>query len=73
MGENEINIIVWDAERSLPKIIEALRANNVPVRKTSMTKPTLDDVFLRYAGVRLEEASGRISEVRHVRSMIRRG
>jgi len=73
LGENEINIVVQDAEHSLPKIIESLRANNIFVRKASITKPNLDDVFLRYAGVRLEAASGRISEVRQVRSMIRRG
>ncbi|MEM1607546.1 MAG: ATP-binding cassette domain-containing protein [Candidatus Bathyarchaeia archaeon] len=73
LGENEINIVVQDAEHSLPKIIESLRANNILVRKASITKPNLDDVFLRYAGVRLEAASGRISEVRQVRSMIRRG
>ncbi|MEM1587029.1 MAG: ATP-binding cassette domain-containing protein [Candidatus Bathyarchaeia archaeon] len=73
LGENEINIIVQDAEHSLPKIIESLRAKNILVRKASITKPALDDVFLRYAGVRLEAASGRISEVRQVRSMIRRG
>ncbi|MEM0196421.1 MAG: ATP-binding cassette domain-containing protein [Desulfurococcaceae archaeon] len=73
LGENEINIVVQDAEHSLPKIIESLRTVNILVRKASITKPTLDDVFLRYAGVRLEVASGRISEVRQVRSMIRRG
>ncbi|MEM4521312.1 MAG: ATP-binding cassette domain-containing protein [Candidatus Bathyarchaeia archaeon] len=72
-GENEISIIVQDAEHSLPKIIEALRTSKILVKKASITKPTLDDVFLRYAGVRLEAASGRISEVRQVRSMIRRG
>ncbi|MEM1673937.1 MAG: 4Fe-4S binding protein [Candidatus Bathyarchaeia archaeon] len=72
-GENEISIIVQDAEHSLPKIIETLRTSKILVKKASITKPTLDDVFLRYAGVRLEAASGRISEVRQVRSMIRRG
>ncbi|MEM1989685.1 MAG: ATP-binding cassette domain-containing protein, partial [Candidatus Bathyarchaeia archaeon] len=74
MGGNEVNIVSRDAEHSLPEIMDILRLNGVSVRRVSITKPTLDDVFLKYAGVRLEPvAAGRISEVRHVRSMIRRG
>ncbi|MEM0217119.1 MAG: ATP-binding cassette domain-containing protein [Candidatus Bathyarchaeia archaeon] len=72
-GENEISIMVQDAEHSLPEIIETLRISKILVKKTSIIKPTLDDVFLKYAGTRLEAASGRISEVRQVRSMIRGG
>jgi ABC-2 type transport system ATP-binding protein len=70
---DEMNIVTQDAESSLPEIMEALRASKVLVKRVSITKPTLDDVFLKYAGVRLETAAGRISEVRQVRRMIRRG
>ncbi|MEM2341455.1 MAG: ATP-binding cassette domain-containing protein [Candidatus Bathyarchaeia archaeon] len=73
LSGNELNIVVQDAEYSLPEIMEILRANNIPVKKISITKPTLDDVFLKYAGIRLEPATGRISEVRQIRHMIRRG
>lgn len=73
INEQEINVIVQDAELALPKIMDILTSGGVLIRKASITKPTLDDVFLKYAGVRLEPSSGRISEVRQIRSMIRRG
>ncbi|MEM2939234.1 MAG: ATP-binding cassette domain-containing protein [Candidatus Bathyarchaeia archaeon] len=73
INEQEINVIVQDAELALPKIMDILTSSGVLIRKASITKPTLDDVFLKYAGVRLEPSSGRISEVRQIRSMIRRG
>jgi len=70
--DSELNIVVRDSETALPVIVETLRKQRVSVRKISMTKPTLDDVFLKYAGTRLEP-SGRVSEVRQARAMIKRG
>ena len=70
---DEISVVAQDAEASLPKVMEVLRSNKILVRRASITKPTLDDVFLKYAGVRLEPSAGRISEVRQVRRMIGRG
>jgi ABC-2 type transport system ATP-binding protein len=72
LSNSELSVLVDDAETALPEVIEILRDESVPVGKISMTKPTLDDVFLKYAGTRLE-STGRISEVTHVRRMIRRG
>ena len=69
---SELRVIVKDAETALPNVIEVLRRNDVTVKKISITKPTLDDVFLKYAGVKLETGGG-ISEVRQVRRMIRSG
>ncbi|MCR4391721.1 MAG: ATP-binding cassette domain-containing protein [Candidatus Acetothermia bacterium] len=68
----EVRVVVKDYEAALPRIMEALREERLSVARVSMTKPTLDDVFLKYAGTRFE-AGGRISEVREVRRMIRRG
>jgi ABC-2 type transport system ATP-binding protein len=68
----ELSVVVKDAETVLPQIMEVLREKCVTVKKISVTKPTLDDVFLKYAGTRLE-SGGRISEVRQVRGRIRRG
>ena len=68
----EVRVIVEDAETALPTVIDVLRSKNIPVTKVSITKPTLDDVFLKYAGTKLETGGG-ISEVRQVRRMIRRG
>jgi ABC-2 type transport system ATP-binding protein len=72
VSESEVNILTQDAESSLPKIMEALRVNKVLVKRVSINKPTLDDVFLKYAGTRIETAE-RISNVRQMRRMIRRG
>lgn len=67
-----LSILVEDAEATLPDIISFLKSKEVFVEKVSITKPTLDDVFLKYAGTRLEER-GRISDVTHMRYMIRKG
>jgi ABC-2 type transport system ATP-binding protein len=72
VNKSEISVLVEDAETALPDAIEILRVEKISPEKISITKPTLDDVFLKYAGSRLE-TSGRISEVTHVRDMIRRG
>ena len=72
VNKSELNILVDDAETALPSVMEVLRTEGISAQKIAMTKPTLDDVFLKYAGTRLE-TTGRISEVTHVRDMIRRG
>jgi len=71
-NNSELSVVAKDAETVLPDVMEVLRVEGVRVKKTSITKPTLDDVFLKYAGTRLE-SGGRISEVRKVRGRIRRG
>ncbi|MCS7240129.1 MAG: ATP-binding cassette domain-containing protein [Candidatus Bipolaricaulota bacterium] len=72
VAEEEVRVVVQDAETSLPSLLEFLRQDGVSVTRVAMTKPTLDDVFLKYAGTRFE-AGGRVSEVRQMRRMIRRG
>ena len=72
VNNSELSILVEDAETSLPCIMELLRNANIKIEKISITKPTLDDVFLKYAGTRLE-TSGRISEATQMRRMIRKG
>ncbi|NHW44801.1 MAG: ATP-binding cassette domain-containing protein [Candidatus Verstraetearchaeota archaeon] len=70
-GEN-LSVLVSDAEPALPNLMGFLKSRGVSVGRASITKPTLDDVFLKYVGTRLEER-GRASEVTRVRDMIRRG
>jgi len=71
-NSNIINVLVENAEVALPHLMEILKNEGVNVGKVSITKPTLDDVFLKYAGTRLEE-KGRISDVTHMRYMIKKG
>ncbi|MEM3073099.1 MAG: DUF4162 domain-containing protein, partial [Candidatus Bathyarchaeia archaeon] len=63
---------VNDAETALPSIMEAARREKVTVKRVSITKPSLDDVFLKYAGTRLE-SGGEVTEVKRVRGAIKRG
>lgn len=72
VSSSELSVSVDDAETALPCVMDVLRSEGVSTGKISIDKPTLDDVFLKYAGSRLE-ASGRIGEVTSVRRMIKRG
>jgi ABC-2 type transport system ATP-binding protein len=70
--DGRLSVSVKGAESTLPHLMNILRNEGVYVEEVSMNKPTLDDVFLKYAGTRLEE-EGRISEIAHTRYMIRKG
>jgi ABC-2 type transport system ATP-binding protein len=72
VDNSEIRVVVEDSEIALPEVMEILESDGIPVKKVTLTKPTLDDVFLKYAGTSLESASG-IGEVRQVRRAIKRG
>jgi ABC-2 type transport system ATP-binding protein len=68
----EIKVVAKKAETALPKILKELNDREYAVISISMTKPTLDDVFLKYAGTRLESATS-VGEVRQMRRMIKAG
>ena len=70
--DGNLSVLVGDAESTLPDLMNFLKSEGASVEKVSITKPTLDDVFLKYVGTRLEE-KGRISDVTHMRDMIRKG
>jgi ABC-2 type transport system ATP-binding protein len=72
VSNSDLSVLVENAEVALPHLIDELRHEGITPAKISITKPTLDDVFLKYAGTRLE-TSGRIGEVRQTRRMIKRG
>ena len=69
---SDLVVVVEDAESALPDIMQALRGEGIPVSKISTTKPTLDDVFLKYAGTALETGAN-IWDLRQVRQRIGRG
>jgi ABC-2 type transport system ATP-binding protein len=72
ISNSELTVKVEDAETALPVIIEVLQSEKVEMKKISATKPTLDDVFLKYAGTAFTPTSG-LKEARQVRRMIKRG
>ena len=67
----ELVVVVEDAETALPVVMEILRNEGIFINKISMARPTLDDVFLKYAGI-ISSISGD-SKVRQIRSMGRKG
>jgi ABC-2 type transport system ATP-binding protein len=68
----ELSVIAGDAETALPVVMDILRNKDISVKKISMTRPNLDDVFLKYAGgISLE--SGGIREIKQIRSMSGKG
>jgi ABC-2 type transport system ATP-binding protein len=74
VGENSLSVIVESAERYVPEIIGSLSSNRIQVEAIFAQKPTLDDVFLKYAGSRLEaeEAGGDWRQIRQVRRTFRK-
>jgi len=50
LHDSQLDIVVEDGEIALPLIIEALRSEGISFKKISSSRPTLDDVFLKYAG-----------------------
>ena len=49
--DSTLNVIVEDVETALPDVMELLRLGGISVKKISTSRPTLDDVFLKYAGI----------------------
>ena len=47
---SHLDIAVERAESALPHILDILKKEDIVLKEISMEKPTLDDVFLKYAG-----------------------
>jgi len=53
---NHLKIYLNKAEEMLPQITEFLLKMQVPIKSIQMSEPSLDDVFVHYTGLTLEEA-----------------
>ena len=51
---NDLRITVQDGAGKIPSFVNELTANNIEIEAVSASKPTLDDVFLKVTGSRLE-------------------
>jgi len=56
--DSTLNVTVEDAETALPGVMDVLRSGEISVVRIATTKPTLDDVFLRYAGTMRGSGAG---------------
>ncbi|MEM4576706.1 MAG: ATP-binding cassette domain-containing protein [Candidatus Nezhaarchaeales archaeon] len=61
-----------NGEVTAPLIIEALRSKGFTVTKLSLTKPTLDEVFLEYTGRKLRDVEGSQAEIMKQMFIVRR-
>lgn len=55
LEDNNYELVHKDGERAIPLILGELSARGIKVDSVSLKKPTLDDVFLKYAGARLDQ------------------
>ena len=54
-SDHTIDLLVNNGERLIPPLLESLAGSGIEVESVSLKKPTLDDVFLKYTGTRMEE------------------
>ena len=67
----QIDLLVSNGERLIPDLMESLKTKGIEVEAVSLKKPTLDDVFLKYTGTRIEAGESWI-ETRRTRRTFRR-
>jgi ABC-2 type transport system ATP-binding protein len=53
--EGQCDLVVNNGETLIPKLLDSLKQTGVQVESVALKKPTLDDVFLKYTGARIEE------------------
>lgn len=49
-NNSHLEIIVEDSETRLPLILDVLRSEGISIKRICTARPTLDDVFMKYAG-----------------------
>jgi ABC-2 type transport system ATP-binding protein len=65
------DLVVTSGETLIPHLLETLKASGMEVEAVSLKKPTLDDVFLKYTGSRINEGENWV-EARRERRTFRR-
>ena len=52
---NRVHLTVKDGERIMPELLRSLDAKNLEAQGVTLSRPSLDDVFLKYTGRSLRE------------------
>jgi len=68
--QGTLKILTEDGEKAIPRVTDFLEERGVTVESVSLSRPTLDDVFMKYAKSGLQEGSFR--EARSARRSISR-
>jgi ABC-2 type transport system ATP-binding protein len=66
------DVVVSEADSTIPRILEGLRNRGINVTSISLKRATLDDVFLKYAGKRIEDGEPAWRGMRAARRAFRR-
>ena len=56
--DGDLNVYVEKGETDLPRILRVLDGNGLTVQTISLSRPTLDDVFLKYTGRTMRDEEG---------------
>jgi ABC-2 type transport system ATP-binding protein len=64
--DGRCDLVVSNGETLIPQLLAGLKERGVLVESVSLKKPTLDDVFLKYTGARIEEGDS-FTETRRAR------
>ena len=71
LGNGTLRVLTLDGERAIPRLTGYLEANGSFVESISLSRPTLDDVFMKYAKASLQD-EGSFRAVRSARRSITR-
>ena len=69
--QGTVKILTVDGERAIPRVTDYLEQNGVMVESVSLSRPTLDDVFMKYAKTSLQQ-EGTYRDARSTRRDIAR-
>jgi ABC-2 type transport system ATP-binding protein len=54
-NNNSIYLNIKDGEKMMPDLLRSLDARNLEAQSVTLSRPSLDDVFLKYTGRSLRE------------------
>ena len=69
--DGHCDLVVNNGETLIPQLLDGLKTRGILVESVSLKKPTLDDVFLKYTGARIEEGDT-FAETRRARRAFKR-
>jgi len=69
--QGTVKILTLDGEKAMPRITDYLEQSGVVVESVSLSRPTLDDAFMKYAKTSLQQ-EGSFGEARSARRSITR-
>ncbi len=70
--DDACDVVVSNGDREIPRILEELKKHGIVTESVSLKRATLDDVFLHYAGKRINESEADWQSTRMTRRTVRR-